>query len=598
MAAVRVEPLLYPTGIAVSDLIGLVSGAVPVENLAFDPNLVSFQDGGGDADLELAIPFLAGMDEVVVEAAQLRLRGETPELELSTYSVSDASDGKGSFLDLGGPARLHRVVVDAPSTATAGLADLHLVVRIAEGLQPGPPVFADPSFPPPSPVFDRVFAGMTVSTLGSGRQLLLPGAQGSAWLLQYATGKQPTNLQPVAEKFTVQRVTVDAAATDLALVIPGPAEGDPRIPLWSQPGAFLPEVGEQEVNFTPLAQRHLAAALAAIDKASGPQTLPIPLRFTSSTGGAVRVVSKTLTAHYVVRPLRADPVTARLGGDWTPLVLRAPASRRPSDSALRLRARHSGRELNGGSPVPTLAAPQAGVRVTVDRQVAAAVAFSPLAGAPATLPLASARIHALALGPAEVVMELRGDAAGAPGPLLGAPVVKQLTPAATPPPHAPAWVEFELPPPGVPVAAPSMVWVTLRMNQGELRWFASGSGDARVSLDGGSSWGTVDPRLTSAGAPLAQLFHAIANPPPVEIQVLAGETPAGSITLARADGDRLELAGAAGLGLPGAVLTALATAGPAGDGDRAETTLRLFSRAVADLEIEELTVSYDPFASG
>lgn len=593
-----VEPLLYPIGISINDLIGLVSGAVLVEDLAFDPNLVSFEEGGGDADLELAIPFLAGMDEVVVESAQLRVQAAIKKIELSSYKVSNGPDGQGSFLELGGPARLREVVVGQPSTATAALLNLHLVVRSAEGLEPGPPVFAFDPFEPDSPMFGKVFGGLTVNDNfggGSAKQLLFPGAQGSAWLLQYATGTEATNLQPVAERFTVQKVTVDAAATDLALVIPGPNDDDPSIPLWSQPGAFLREAGEQEVNFTPLAQRHLAGALAGIDAAAAPQTLPIPLRFTSASGGAVRVTSKTLLAHYVVRPLGPDPATLRLGGDWAQLVLEAPAARRPSDSALRLRARHLGRELNAGSP-PPLRAPGAGVRVAGDRLVATAVELTPPAGSAGTLPLASAKVHGLALEAAEVVMELRGDAGGAPGPLVASPVVRQLARPEGPPPQAPAWIEFELEAPGVAVAAPSTVWVTLRMNQGELRWFAGGNGDTRESLDAGASWGAVDPSLTSTGGLLAQVFHAVTDPAPPELTLLVGESPAGSITL-QAAGNKLEFASAAGAGLPGPVLSALAGA-PAGNGDRAATTLRLFARAVADLTVEELTVSYDPFASG
>jgi hypothetical protein len=594
-------PLLYPSSIGKVELTGLVSGILAAKDLASDPDVVTFPEAGGDADLELAIPFLPGMDEVVVDAAGLRVVAQAPELELSTYTVTDGPGGQGSFLALPAPSRLRRVVVDPPTAATAALDKLHLVVRAAEGLTPGPPVFADPPFSLPSPMFAAVFAGMTVTTVsgGTGRQLEFPAAgspfpaaQGSAWLLQHATGDNATGLQPVTERLTVRRVTVDAAAADLALVIPGATPEDDPVPLWSHPGPFLPAAGEQEISFTPLAQKHLAAALARLGAAAGAQTLPIPLRFTAAGGGAIRVVAKTLQARYVVRPAGADPVTLRLGGDWVPLELRAPAGRRPGATTMRLRARHLGRELNQGSGQPPAARPRAGLRVGAGRLVATSLPCTPLGGG-ATVPLASARVYALAGEAVEAVCELRADAAGAPGPLLAPPMVKQLQPPATPPAR-PDWIEFELPAPGTTIPVPATVWVTLRTNRGELRWFTGEAGDGRVSLDAGSSWGAVDAVLAATGAPLAQLFHAVDAPQPPQVDVLVGGSPAGSVTLEAVAGSPLEFVTATGLALPAPVVTALATA--AGGGGRAATAPALFSRAVADLTVEELTLSYDPFA--
>jgi hypothetical protein len=442
---------------------------------------------------------------------------------------------------------------------------------------------------------------MTVSTVSGGRRQLefpaagsaFPAAQGSAWLLQYATGDDATGLQPVAERFTVRKVTVDAAATDLSLVIPGATAEDAAVPLWSHPGALLPAAGEQEINFTPLAQKHLAAALARLGTTAGPQTLPIPLRFTAAGGGAIRVVAKTLQARYVVRPAGPDPVTLRLGGDWVPLELRAPAGRRPGATSMRLRARHLGRELNQGSGQPPAARPRAGLRVGAGRLAATSLPCTP-SGRDPTVPLASARVYALAVEAVEVVCELRADAAGAPGPLLAAPMVKQLEPPATPPPR-PDWVEFELPASGATVAVPATVWVTLRTNRGELRWFTGEGGDGRVSLDAGSSWGAVDAALAATGAPLAQLFHAVDAPQPPVIDVLVDGAPAGSVGFEAVAGSPLEFVTPAGLAPPAPVVGALAT-GAAGDGGRAALAPALFSRAVADLTVEQLTLSYDPFA--
>jgi hypothetical protein len=231
------------------------------------------------------------------------------------------------------------------------------------------------------------------------------------------------------------------------------------------------------------------------------------------------------------------------------------------------------------------------------------VGAAPVGAAPdgaAPVPLASARVFALAGEAVEVVCELRADAAGAPGPLLAAPVVKQLAAPEAPPPR-PGWIEFELPAPGAAVptstSSPATVWVTLRTNRGELRWFAGGAGEGRVSLDAGSSWGAVDAVIATTGAPLAQLFHAVTAPSPPELALLVDGAPAGSVALAAVQGSPLEFASPAGLALPAAAATAFAAAPGEADG-RGAISLALFSAALADLTVEELTLSYDPFATG
>lgn len=563
-------PLLYPSSIAIGTLTLLIRGlaAAPADVFTFPP-------GGGDNDLELAVPRLPGMDEVVVDVAQLRVVARTTPLEPDGYQVVDAAGG-GSILDLGAESRLRKVVVDAPATGTAALPHLHTVVRAAPGRVPGPPLFADPAFDGP-PMFGRVLEGLTVSTVAEGRQLSLPGAPGSAWLLQYATGQEVTELTPLPDRLTVRRVVVDAAATDVTLVIRG-ATDDEQVPLWHHPGAFLPEAGEQEISFTALAQKQLAAALADDD---GTPALPIPLRVSATGAGAVQVTRKTLTTRYLARPLGPEPVTARIGGDWTPLTLSAPAARRPQSSTLRVTARHWGRELNG-TRFPPLVPPRAGFWVGDRRLVAAAV---PVDG---TVSLVVVRALVSAVEGAEAVLELRADAAGAPGTPVAAPVVLQVPPATDP-----AWLEFVLPAP-VAATAGSTVWAALRTNRGALRWCAlpGGSGDpVRASLDSGASWGEVDGSLVGTGGPVVQLFH-LAEPAaalPVELYLAGGG--AGTVTLTAVPGAAREFQAVAEL--PAAVLATLAAAT---GGDRADTPLTLFSRAVADLTVTELTLAYDPFA--
>jgi len=575
-----IGPLLYLSGLTEDVLIALVHGISGVH-----PDAVTFPEGGGSTDLEFAIPRVPGMDEVVVDVAQLRVLAETPELELSTYQVTDAPDG-GSLLDLGAESRLRRVVVDPPAAATTALASLHLVVRAAPKRVPGPPVFADPPFPLDSKMYAPALGGLTVSTTGDGRQLSFPaaGAAGAAWLLQYATGTEATNLTPRTDRFAVRRVTVNAAATDVSLVIRGASTEDPGIPLWDHPGAFLPEAGEQEINFTPLAQKHLTAALTG----SASPTLAIPLRLSSASGGAVRVVARTLVAWYLVRPLGPAPVSVRIGGDWTRLDLRAPTARRPGGSTLRLRLRHAGRELNG-SRRPPLDPPRSGVRVGDQRLVAVA---TPVTGAVA---LASVRVLVAVGEAAEAVLELHADAAGAPGAPIAAPVVRQLAapPAGSPP--EPAWLEFELP---NPVQVAGTIWAVLRTNRGRVHWFteAGPAEVARVSVDSGASWGVVDDLLVDPGEPLVQLFHAVSTPDPPTVELFLAGSPAGAIALGPvAEGSREFLSTDAAV--PASVLAALGAATGTGGEATSTTPLVLFCRAVGDLVVEELTLSYHPFAT-
>ena len=125
--------LFYPTSLVAAQLEQLVAGLL--EDPALDT--VDFPDeNGGDASLELAIPFQDGMDEVRVEQAQLRLRARSKQLDISEYSVSAGTGGDvGVVLSLAEAARLAKVELTPTFppevTADPANANLRVVIRTA-----------------------------------------------------------------------------------------------------------------------------------------------------------------------------------------------------------------------------------------------------------------------------------------------------------------------------------------------------------------------------------------------------------------------------------------------------------------------------------
>ena len=590
------KALFYPRALlSKGQLVQLTLGTLgPLPDLDLD--VVAFDaETGGSADRELAIGLLPDMDEVVVDAAELQFQARSFVQEIDGYSVTNGPAGAdaGIVLALDTPAALQKVVIDTPAQVMRPTAGGHtLVVRSAEpgpgGFSFGPPIFAAPPFALPSPMYDPILGGMSVSAVAGNRtQLTFPGTTGSAWLIQLALGDEATKLSPVAFAPAVHSVTIDAAARDLTLVVPGSGGADDTL-LWSNANALTPASGTQVATFTPVAQKQLSAALRAAGP--GDVTLPIALRFSASARGRIGITGRTLQAHYRVHPLAATPAQAALRGGWTPLALSIPAARRPARGALQLTARHLGRALNDASPVPPPALPSSGVRVDGGRTIAVPAAFAPRASQAAgdALGLVSVSVPLRALGDAEVGLELRADAGGGPGAILAPAVVRRLVAGVA------TWVAFDLDAELALATGGAPLWVSLRMTQGALHWFGDhageGVGSARLSADGGQTWGDVDPLLAPPATPLVQLFHA--EPPSApELALRIGDELLPPLTLTGPvpeDPTEFRLAATA-LGAP--LLDALGAAPGSG---RVARELLVFARAVIDVTIAGLTLDYDP----
>jgi len=576
--------LFYPVSYAKADLIDLIRGAVDPAVL----DVIEFeQEDGGVAVRELALPRLPGMDEVEVEQAQLQIQSLSRDLEISAYSAQTGPGGNGVFLSLNKPGRLKKVEVEYVLPApVAGQAAMHVVVssakKDASGLQAGTPLFAVDDFDRPGPMFPRALAGMSQTALGSNRFLLrLPSVLGDAWLIQIASGDSAVSLKPEAIAVTIHSVTLDASPSDIAVTL---STTDGETPLWSNPQLLLPSSGTQDISFTPLAQKQLTAALGAAG--ADAVTLPLTIKFSSASSGALGIVARTLQARFIVRPLAETPATIKLAGARAPLTLEAPAGLTPQSSAFRLVARCKGWEVNTGTPEPPLQDPSAGLRVTQANTLAQSARFEGSA-----FPLVDVRLRLAALGAAEVVMELHEDAAGAPGALIGKPVVKQCDAGFR------DWLDFECPPTPFK-AASTALWVVVRVTKGDIYWFASGEqGASLVSLDKGATWGAPDPQLTSPSSLLVQLFHDRSSEPMSRAPLIRVERNGAPVVA-----DLMQGANALspkefaldGFTLPQSLLSFYAL--QPGNA-RVGQDLQLLSRSVLDLRIETAAIFYDPFAS-
>jgi hypothetical protein len=582
------QAFFYPASYGRIQLTGLLYGAA----VDLGQNIIDFpEEKGGSADQKLAVPFLPGMDEIEVEEARIMLRAAPKDLEIEDYKVT-ANGNIGVYLSLIIPARLKKVEIRyTPPTSAHPAKVMRLVVRTATpsgaGFGEGVPLFAYPDFGKAGPMYEPVLGGMTVTDLGSDRRLLrLPSVLGRAWLIQVATGDKPTELAPLQVKPIVNHVTLDAVPRNLSVAL---VTGGNEVTLWNNPEALLPDGADQEVSFTPLAQRHLTAALKSASESE--LTLSVPIRFRSDSGGAIAITATSLKSEYVVRPLGQEPVTLRLGGDLIPLVLNAPAALTPKRSSMRLTAKLVGRELNAASPEPFTTSPATGLRVGLARSAATAVEVAPSAGetAGSVLAAASARVYLSAPTAAEVVMEIHGDVAESPGPIVAPPIVRQLEAGFS------GWLEFELAKPLTVVSGQAPLWLSLRTNKGEVFWFASPGGPAksRISTDRGETWSPPDSVLTPSGRLLAQLFHHTKDPLPAPVVRLQN----GSIimktnlfTNPEKKSDREYVIENAAL--PDEVHSLLAAR--TGQG-RVSTELLLFTTSVVDLTLENLAIKYDPF---
>lgn len=556
------------------------------------------QPEGGVIARELAIPYLAGMDAVRVAQARLQVRARGREMD-AQFSVHPAG-APGVVIALPRTARLSKIGLAfsvPPAALPPGQTTPRIVVRSAvkegSGFTIGPPLFADPGFAAPGPMFPSPLAGMRVTRSATGAVLNLPMLLGDAWFVQLATGDDAVKLTPLDVTPDVQFVKIDAVPRDLSVTLKRASEA-PQI--WSYPNLFLPEAGIQELDFSPLAQKQLSDALANVSSGTT-ATLPLALEFSSSAGGDLAVSSRTLDARYTVDGAGPQGCELEVGGALTELRLSAPAGLRPVQASVDLTISLHGRELNAASPEPPVASPSSGVRIQKQVTAAAPVLFVARdPQAPATSPLVAVRVYLLSESAAEAVLELRADAAGLPGALVVPAIVRQVVKGSC------GWCEFQLPAPFAAAAAETRLWVTLRTNSGDLFWFTDPGGQAAagrvvISQDSGATWGSPRTPLGEYDSVLVQLFNAVPDPQPepsIRVQqgpvVLAADLLQAGTARPSPTGPR-EFSWRAS-DLPAAVTSLLAKQPGSG---KVQTSVQLFSRAVATVQVTRFVLEYDPF---
>lgn len=563
----------YPFDSELSYVANLVMGTLepPADAIDFTA------PAGGSATRELAIPFLPGMDEIRVDAAEIRLRAGSLETESSSHTSVPGPSGQGAFLGLAGPGLLKKVVLEYQEPAPQLGITFRLVVRLATrkgaGFEAGVPIFAEPPLGSLGAMYGPALPGFALMPVGGNRvQLTLPSLRGDAWLFQIATGNTPDALAPQPIVPTVRSVILDAAPKDVAVSL---AAASGETTLWNNPGLLLPGGEAQVVSFTPLAQRHLTDKLKTA--AANAPTLSVSLKFASAAAGRLEISGKTLASSYVAKPLGAEARKIAIPGDRAPVTFDLPSGLTPASNRFKLTLRAKPRKRDALSPPAPVGAPVTGLRVSQSEYVAAGIPYS---GAAA---LVAVRLCLAAQGDAEAVLTLHADVAGAPGEMIAGPVVFR-------PNGAPAWTDLELPAPLAPGAA--KLWLALRTSKGTLHWFgdANASGDPRLSRDDARSWTAVPGRLAGPAKLLGQLMieaDPIADPP--RLTLLAGDT-----VLA----DDL-LAGIAGTA-PGEFIVAAAAfppgslGGPAQTGGKTPLHFDLSSAYQCEATIEDFAVIYDP----
>ncbi|OEO32843.1 hypothetical protein VW23_009445 [Devosia insulae DS-56] len=557
-------------------------------------DVIDFPDEAGGTQLrEFALPYLPGMDEIALTSAELAFRVGDLTVDVTDYSTVRGPGGEGVILNLPAHARLRQVEMSfaTPPATTVPPPVLRTVVRPLQGGQPGPPILSSPPLGPATKMFGSPLEGMSVDPLGGSRYLLrLPDLPGTTWLFQRAKGDDATSLEPLSVVPTITRVAIAAAPRNLAITL----EGTPPTPLWSNPDVLLPGSGIQTVSFLPIAQRRLSDTLPAVPP--GTLTLPLRLDFTTESSARLEVTARRLSGEYLVRPFGPDPLKLRLAARPVPVVFDAPAARRPSTVRATITAKLLGRALNGGSEPAVYTLPGRGLRATLDRMLAARLPIAARRGeaASAPVPLASLALRLDTPEASEIVLELRSDAAGQPGGIIGTPVVRQ-TPAGYT-----DWLEFEhadtlLLPAGLPI------WATIRLTKGAALWHAADPSSAdtpgtpRVSTDRGTSWLAADSPLEQLRPLLVQAFHREDRPyRPPRIVLHSGTAPVSGDLLqgAVAEGNtQFRLVEAS---LPAAVLDRLANAAPVSGRPRAETSILLYSDTVLDLVLSDVVLSYAP----
>ena len=501
---------LYPFNSEPTYVAKLVTGEFepPADRIDFtDPS-------GGSESRELAIPFLAGMDEIRVDAAEIRLRSGSLEVESNSHTTASGPGNQGVFLGLPSPGLLRTVVLEySPPVPQVGKT-FRLVVRLATrsgtGFTAGVPIFAEPALASLGPMYGPALPGFALTSVATNRvQLTLPSLMGDAWLFQIASGDTPDALAPQPIVPAIRTVVLQAAPKDVVVSL---VASSGNTVLWSNPGTLA--VG----NANAAGKLHSTCTTSSRGKTQGGRgELPGSIDLVELRVGGRRPPRghHQDALQQLCRPApRRGCEKITVPGDRAALTFDLPTGFRPASNSFRLTLQAKPRKRDPLSPAAPTDHLMSGLRAGRSEHVASGM---PVSGEAA---VTAARLCLAAPSDVEAVMTLRADAGGIPGEPIAAPAVFRLSAASSP-----AWIDVDLP--ALLALGAGKLWIALHTNRGDLYWYThpDAPGEPRISRDEGMSWTAVPDLLASPAKLLSQLLIAadpIACPP--RLALLAGDT--------------------------------------------------------------------------
>jgi hypothetical protein len=502
----------------------------------------------------LVVRYLAGMTELVVTGAELRVSGRRVDQPPAGTAHGTAADS----VTLTGPGgTLRRIEISGLAAVppggndTIGLAAtrggtagwrwrrdedgvhleratggdrLRLLVRAqaASGAF-GPPQVAVPPYAMPgnqAGMYGPVLAGGTLAldepATGSARlDLDPPVAAGTVRLMLGLNEGDPADdlphqVKPVPWTATDVRGTWSAAPTGVRLTATAaPAPG--AILLAEFRGELADGV---DVDVAPAARSLLAAAYPA----AGGGDLRLEIAATSTTPGELVASGLRVDAYYRYDAVAAGPREVALLGAPMTVELPLPAGPAPGSLTLTVDGTFGAGVLLTASDRDR-PAPRDGVRLAGPVQACRRLAVGvPERGRPLIRVGLFGRAAPSAAQPAtELLFTLHADAGGRVGPPLGPPVSLRVGA------DRGAWYRTDLPAP-VDAGRVEAVWVAVQATAGVFWWYAADPAgtptDTRLSTDAGATWADTDRQV------LTQVHYASERAEPSPLRLLA---PAGLV---------------------------------------------------------------------
>lgn len=530
----------------IAHMLGLVGAAY--EWLEFE--------AGGEQEIEFVVPRLEGMDELHVVGASVGIYAKRVELDPVVVAAPD-----GSACNFGLPSNpqapeaaageLEKVIIrglrpkqppatgwalgasphsigdrsilwddegSAASSSHHNAAHLHLLVRLRDGGQAGPPVAAFPSFAPVGPLYDSALAGGQLSLTrhqdGKVDAVLRfdpPLATGAVQLLLTLVDEVGTDPgvglphEAVPVVWVADELEARWATGPRGLAIE--AFTDPEAvpaPVAAYPGPSLPAETSKWIDYSAAARSLLRQAYA---EQSGPPTLT--LRFASSSRAKIGYRDFSVAAEYRYSAVDSEGERVALRGAPTTLRLDIPPGLRPARATVTFDGSFGRAELIPASDAGQLVPSQAvdGYRISGTTRVAR---WIELPGPPDSFPprplLTRVSVEGRSAGDCELLLAVHRGRPGVIGERVGDPVALSVVAG----PRA-SWQRAEL---GALARAASRtpgstgIWVVAEVSKGTFWWSAQHDDDDVTHClrsAGGASW---DAR---PGRPRVQVHHELVD---------------------------------------------------------------------------------------